>query len=176
MEIKTNRLYIRRVNRSDVLQIRELNKNDNVNDFFGSIPEEDRAEAFRDSEAVEKLFALMENNLDTDDDIFYGAWENDSLIGFIAIVNPASDKPSIQIEIDPAYHHKGYGYEFLSALLKHLFETESYTHIQYLVMPSNAASIALVEKVGGALREPESIIEKLLVRVYHITRPSISRS
>lgn len=173
MEIKTNRLFIRRVNRSDVLHIRELNKNDNVNDFFGSVSEEDRAEAFRDSEAVEKLFALMENNLDTDDDIFYGAWENESLIGFIAIVNPASRTPGIQIEIDPAYHHRGYGYEFLSALLKHLFETESYTYIQYLVMPSNAASIALVEKVGGVRQEPESCIEKLLVRVYHISKQSV---
>lgn len=170
MEIKTNRLYIRRVSRNNVLHIRELNKNDNVNDFFDAIPEEDRAEAFRDSEAVENLFALMENNLDTDDDIFYGAWVNDSLIGFIAIVNPASRTPGIQIEIDPAYHHRGYGYEFLSALLKHLFETESYTYIQYLVMPSNTASLALVEKVGGVLQEPESFIEKLLIRVYRITR------
>lgn len=170
MEITTNRLYIRRANQSDVLHIRELNNNNNVSDFLGSIPEEDRAEAFRDREAVEKLFALMENNFDAPDDIFYGAWENDALIGFIAIVNPKSDKPGIQIEIDPAYHHKGYGYEFLSAILKHLFETESFTYIQYLVMPTNAASIALVEKVGGALQKPGSFIEKLLIRVYHITK------
>lgn len=170
MEIKTNRLCIRRVSRSDVLHIRELNKNDNVNNFFGSVPEADRAEAFRDSNAVEKLFTLMESNLDTDNDIFYGAWKNDTLMGFIAIVNPTSHTPGIQIEIDPAYHHKGYGYEFLSAILKHLFETESFTYIQYLVMPTNAASIALVEKVGGALQKPGSFIEKLLIRVYHITK------
>jgi RimJ/RimL family protein N-acetyltransferase len=152
------------------LHIRELNKNDAVNDFFGSVPEEDRAEAFRDSNAVEKLFTLMESNLDTDNDIFYGAWKNDTLVGFIAIVNPTSHTPGIQIEIAPAYHRKGYGYEFLSAILKHLFETESFTYIQYLVMPTNAASIALVEKVGGALQKPGSFIEKLLIRVYHITK------
>lgn len=51
MEIKTNRLYIRRANQSEVLHIRELNNNNNVRDFLGSIPEEDRAKAFREDYA-----------------------------------------------------------------------------------------------------------------------------
>ena len=40
--------------------------------------------------------------------------------------------------------------------------------LHYLVKPSNKASIALVEKVGGQLQPPDSEVERILLRTYLI--------
>lgn len=173
MEIKTNRLTITEIAQRDIMRIRELNNNNATDKHLASIPEEDRAVAFRDSEAVSKLCERFDSSIETEDDDFYGAWKGDLLIGFI-VVNADSDISELQIEIDPEFHHLGYGYEFLSALLKHLFENEDYTFIRYSVLPTNIASIALVEKIGGVLQPPESYIEELLVRTYHISKLSMA--
>lgn len=58
---------------------------------------------------------------------------------------------------------------FLSALMRYLFET-GYCRFHYAVMPDNAASIALVEKVGGILQPLKSEAERLLFKTYHIIK------
>ena len=89
------------------------------------------------------------------------------MIGYISLTNYTSQLPDLQIELAPAYQGQGYGYEFLSSLIDHLFAT-GYTRFRYAVMPNNKASIALVEKAGGRLQEPVSEAERLLLRTYHI--------
>ena len=87
-----------------------------------------------------------------------------------AITNCRSQLPDLQIELAPSYQRQGYGYEFLSTLTKYLFNS-GYTCFRYAVMPNNQASIALVEKIGGQLLEPESEVERLLFRTYYIRKP-----
>jgi hypothetical protein len=95
------------------------------------------------------------------------------MIGYIALVNCAAKAPELQIEIAPDYQGKGYGYEFLKAVLRSVFKKRGYDAIRYTVLPSNGASIALVKKVGAFLQEPASEAERILIRTYLVSSLSM---
>ena len=169
-EIVTQRLQIRKATREEIKQIAALNNADRSSSYLDSLSSEDREVIFRDAEAVQKLIAQLAAVLGDGDVLSYGAWSGSEMIGYITLNNCTSKMPDLQIELAPAYQGQGYGYEFLSSLTDYLFGT-GYSCFRYAVMPNNAASIALVEKVGGILQVPSSESERLLFKTYHITKP-----
>lgn len=168
-EIVTARLSIRKALKEETRAIAELNDPDRSSSYLNSLSVEDRDIIFQDTEAVKKLLALLAATVGNGDALSYGAWLDAEMIGYVTLNNCMSEMPDLQIEMAPAYQGKGYGYEFLSALIDYLFIT-GYKKFRYAVMPSNAASIALVEKSGGVLQNPESEAERLLLKTYHIVR------
>lgn len=173
MELKTERLVIREAACEEAKQISGQNDGNSANMFLTSLSEEDIAIIFNDKEEVSNLLTRFCNIIGNGNSEIYGAWKNKTLLGFISIVNAESRTPELQIEIAPKFQNKGYGFEFLSALLKHLFEERKFQYIRYTVLPDNERSIALVENIGALLQEPKSEAEKLLIRTYHITKLSM---
>lgn len=173
MEIKTERLVIREISHGEAQQISKLNDPKTVNEYLATLDDKQIAVIFKDKNAVADLLNRFRNSIDNGDGKIYGALKDGLLIGFISIVTGGSEIPELQIEIAPNYHGKGYGYEFMAALLPYLFESEKYDSIRYTVLPTNAASIALIKKIGAFLQSPKSEVEKLLVQTYLISRLSM---
>ena len=174
MELKTERLIIRNATYEETKQISEQNGSDSVDGFLASLSTEDIAVIFQDKVAVSDLLTRFSNSLGDGNSEIYGAWEDENLVGFIAIVNGESGTPELQIEIAPKYQNKGYGFEFLAALLKFLIDKKAYQYIQYTVLPNNQASIALVNRIGAVLQTPKSEAERLLICTYHISKKSMA--
>lgn len=168
-EIITARLLIRNTSKEETRRIAELNDPDHSASYLNSLSAEDRNIIFQDADTVKELLTRLAATVGDGDAISYGAWLASEMIGYITLNNYTSEMPDLQIEMDPVYQGQGYGYEFLSALTKHLFDN-GYAKFRYAVMPNNAASIALVEKVGGTLQTPDSNAERLLFRTYHIIK------
>ena len=97
----------------------------------------------------------------------YGVWLDSTLIGYIGLKDPTDAIPEIQIEFAPEYHRQGYGYEALCKMVDQFFAM-GYQCLRYVVVPANKASVALVEKVGGQLQQPNTEIERVLFRTYFI--------
>lgn len=176
MELKTKRLVIREATYEESKQISMQNSGDSVDTFLASLSKEEIAVIFQDKDAVSDLLTRFTNSIGEGDSDIYGAWKEDNLVGFIAIVNGESGTPELQIEIAPKFQNKGYGFEFLDALLKHLFEQKDFNYIRYTVMPNNKPSISLVNHVGASLQEPKSEAERLLICTYHITKETIKNT
>lgn len=170
VEIVTTRLLIRRATKEDTKKIEKLNNTGGSAAYLHGLSDEDREVIFRDTKAVQELMARMATALGNGEAQSYGAWLGSEIIGYITLNNCHSEMPDLQIALAPAYQGQGYGYEFLSALIKDLFRI-GYCQFRYMVMPYNAASIALVEKVGGILQAPTSEAEHLLFKTYHIVKP-----
>ncbi len=176
MELKTKRLVIREATYEESKQISMQNSGDSVDAFLASLSKEEIAVIFQDKDAVSDLLTRFANNIGEGNSDIYGAWKEDDFVGFIALVNGESGIPELQIEIAPNFQNKGYGYEFLDALLKHLFEQKDFNYIRYTVMPNNKPSISLVNRIGASLQEPKSEAERLLICTYHITKGSIKNT
>ncbi len=80
----------------------------------------------------------------------YSADNTPRLIGDIGIhfLEEASQTVELGITIAPSYQRFGYGSEALSTLIDHLFGALQKHRIIASIDPTNAASIALVKKVG----------------------------
>lgn len=170
VELVTERLMIRKATREEIKQIAEMNNTDRSSAYLASLSAEDRDAIFCDADAVKEMLARLIATVGDGAAVSYGAWVGTEMIGYITLNNCTSEMPDLQIELAPAYQGQGYGFEFLSELIKYLFIV-GYTRFRYAVMPNNAASIALVEKVGGILQAPSSEAESLLLKTYHIVKP-----
>lgn len=170
VEVITQRLTIRKATREEIKQISNQNNANRSSAYLAGLSKEDRDIIFRDSDAVTDLLARLAAVVGDGAAVSYGAWFGAEMIGYITLNNCNAEMPDLQIELAPTYHGQGFGFEFLSELLDYLFAT-GYTCFRYAVMPNNAASIALVEKVGGILQAPESEAEGLLLKTYHIMKP-----
>ena len=170
MELVTERLIIHEVTSEDTNQISDQNSNNSVDEYLSSHSKDDIAVIFQDQDAVSALLTRFSNSIGNGNSDIYGAWKDDNLIGFIALINGESGTPELQIEIAPPFQNQGYGFEFLHALLDHLFETRNFQYIRYTVLPNNKASISLVNKIGALLQEPKSEAERLLICTYHIVK------
>ena len=173
MELKTERLIIREASYEDTKKISEQNNANSAGNFLASLSEEDKEIIFKDTDAVSGLLTRFSNSIGDGSSEIYGAWKKETLIGFISLVNVDSGTPEIQIEIAPKYQHKGYGYEFLFAVMEYIFEKQRFDYVRYTVLPNNDASIALVKSIGAFLQEPKSDVEKLLIQTYHISKLSM---
>ena len=175
MKLNTNRLTISEVTYEESTKISAKIGGDSVNEFLATLTENDIAIIFRDQDAVSDLLTRFSNSIGDGNSEIYGAWEDEELIGFIAIVNGESGTPELQIEIAPEFQNKGYGFEFLNALLKYLFEKNDFEYIRYTVLPNNRPSILLVNHIGASLQEPKSEAERLLICTYHITKETMAK-
>lgn len=173
MELKTDRLVIRKATSEEASQISTQISDDSVDTFLATLSKEDIAVIFQDQDAVSTLLTRFSNSIGNGNSEIYGTWKNDVLVGFVALVNGESNTPELQIEIAPRFQNKGYGFEFLKALLKYLFEKNDFQYIRYTVLPNNKPSIALVNRIGASLQTPKSDAERLLICTYHITQESM---
>ena len=175
MELKTDRLIISEATYDESTKISAEIGGDSVDEYLSKLSENDIAIIFKDQKAVSDLLTRFSNSIGDGNSEIYGAWEDEELIGFIAIVNGESGTPELQIEIAPEFQNKGYGFEFLDALLKYLFEKNDFEYIRYTVLPNNKPSISLVNHIGASLQEPKSEAERLLVCTYHITKETMAK-
>lgn len=174
MELKTNHLIIKDATIDEANIISEQNTDDSVDKFLSSLSEADKFKIFQDQDAVKSLITHFSNCIGEGNSEIYGAWKDGQLIGFIALINGETGTPELQIEIAPPFQNKGYGFEFLDALLRHLFEIRKFGYIRYTVLPNNTPSISLVEHIGASQQAPKSEAERLLIRTYHITKESVA--
>ena len=173
MEIKTQRLVIRETSSADMKEFRETcNDTTSVTDYLTNLSDAELSVAFQDVAGLSAFFSRLTNSVGDGNEAIYGAYMVDDLIGYIAIVE--SEIPDLQIALAPSFRSQGYGFEFLYALLKYLFAEKQYEVIRYTVLPTNKASIKLVEKVGATLQPPKSNAEKLFIRTYHISKESLT--
>ena len=174
MDLITKRLTIREITYEQTNGIRDKNNNSgSVNDLFASLSRETLLLACSEAGAISDLISRLEGSMETEGKIHYGAWRDTELIGYISMIDPRSKAPELQIEIAPNFQGCGYGYEFCLSLLKHFFESKTYEYVRYTVLPTNTASIRLVEKIGAELQPARSKIESLLMRTYHISSASM---
>ena len=174
MNLTTNRLTICEIDYEQTVGISNKNSNDNsVANHFASLSKEQLSLIISNKATVANLVSTIERKYKSQSRVHYGAWKNDELLGYISLLDADKPMPELQIEIVPEFQGQGYGYEFCLALLKYLFESETYESIRYVTLPSNIASIKLVEKIGSDLQLPLSDVEALLMRTYHISRLSI---
>lgn len=101
MKLNTNRLTISEVTYEESTKISAKIGGDSVNEFLATLTENDVAIIFRDQDAVSDLLTRFSNSIGDGNSEIYGAWEDEELIGFIAIVNGESGTPELQIEIAP---------------------------------------------------------------------------
>jgi RimJ/RimL family protein N-acetyltransferase len=174
-EIRTKRLAIRPCSQEAADVISKSNGEGNSAKYLASLSDEQIAVICEDKDQVELLLKRLSANLGNGDSLLYGAWLNQKMIGYIALVNCAAKVPELQIEIAPDYQDKGYGYEFLKAVLRSVFKKHGYDAIRYTVLPSNGASIALVKKVGAILQKPASEAERILIKTYLISSRTMNR-
>ena len=173
MELVTERLVIHEATSEDANRISEQNSSDSVNGYLSSLSKDDIAVIFQDRDAVSALLTRFSNSIGDGNSEIYGAWKNDTLIGFISLINGESGTPELQIEIAPPFQNQGYGFEFLGALLNYLFARKNFQYIRYTVLPNNNASIALVKHIGAEVQTPKSDAERLLICTYHINKNTI---
>lgn len=169
-EIITARLHIGEISKKDIQGITETNDEQRVIRYLDSLSETDKDTIFQDLSEVRRIMDRFSCIVNSEKTLSFGAWAEDNLIGYIQLANYEDPVPELQIEIASCYHKQGYGYEFLTEVLRYLFHTYQFLSIGYSVMPDNIASIRLVEKVGGVLQKPASRAEELLFRSYLIQR------
>jgi RimJ/RimL family protein N-acetyltransferase len=172
-EIRTRRLIIRPCSQESADAISKSNGDDNVTKYLSSLSDEQIAIIFKDKAQVELLLKRISASRGDGNSLLYGAWLDQKMIGYIALVNCAAKIPDLQIEMAPDYQGKGYGYEFLKTVLRYVFKKHGYDAIRYTVLPSNDASIALVKKVGAFLQEPASEAERILIKTYLVSSLSM---
>lgn len=119
MELTTERLIIHEVTSEDANQISSQISDDSVDKHLSSLSKDDIAVIFQDQDAVSALLTRFSNSIGDGNSEIYGAWKNDTLIGFISLINGESGTPELQIEIAPPFQNQGYGFEFLGALLNY---------------------------------------------------------
>ena len=175
MELTTKRLIIHEVTSEDANQISSQISDDSVDKYLSSLSKDDIAVIFQDQDAVSALLTRFSNSIGDGNSEIYGAWKDDTLIGFISLINGESGTPELQIEIAPPFQNQGYGFEFLKALLNYIFEIKNFRYIRYTVLPNNNASIALIQRIGAVLQTPKSDAERLLICTYHISKDTITK-
>ena len=168
--IRTKRLIIEPVDIGLVEKI-SAQTNDNAADhFLNSLSDEEVKVVLSDMEVVKNILMEMEYKRASPDVRAVGAWYGENIVGYVTILRCIDDIPEIQIEILGAYQHRGFGFELLFNLLKEIFVTEQTKYFRYVAVPTNKASIALVEKLGAELQTPKSEAEKILFKTYWIKR------
>ena len=95
MELTTGRLVIRRATYEESNQISEQISGNSVDDYLASLSKEDIAVIFQDQDAVSALLTRFSNSIGDGNSEIYGAWKEDTLIGFISIVNAESGTPEL---------------------------------------------------------------------------------
>lgn len=152
--IETERLILREILETDAAALFDIFSDDAVTRYY------DLATFTDISQAKQMIGRLAARNAEGE----LLRWgiilkENDRLIGtggFNQFMRPWS-RGGIGYDLAPAYWKQEYATEALRAMLQYSFAHEHLNRVEALVMPGNAASARVLEKLGfqreGVLRE-----------------------
>lgn len=101
--------------------------------------------------------------------------ETVEFMGYCQYKNLSTSKPDIGIELLPQFQHKGLGYAVCNALMHVFFEKTAFQGIYYKVERKNAASIALVEKLGGKRDSVDHLHEQLLSALHALSDEELAQ-
>lgn len=101
--------------------------------------------------------------------------QNGEFMGYCQYKNLSTSKPDIGIELLPQFRKQGIGYGVCSALIRVFFEKTASSEIYYKVERKNAASIALVEKLGGKRDGVNHVHEQLLSALNTMSAEEIAK-
>ena len=161
----TNRLKIQEISEKEIHIISSQNTTVRMDEYLMSLPKDVIGKIMMDREAVMELMGRLQETLEAEYIGVYGGFLDTRLIGYVSLAR-CKDMPEIQIEILPEYHGQGYGSELLNQVVLKAFEDFCIDRFKYVVNPSNKASIALVERLGGILQVPKSYAEEMLLKTY----------
>lgn len=128
---------------------------------------EEHPEIIADTKELRRVLDVMGSMYDKDE-LCYGAFLNDELVGFVNLVHPDGDFPILQYEVKEDYHRKGLGYEAITGYLRAYWEAYHSSSVFALIRPNNTASIALIKKLSGILVPPKSLLEELMFSTYKV--------
>lgn len=157
-EIITERLILERLSENDINFIIELVNTDGWIKFIGN----------RNIHTIETAIAYIQK-IKANPNIKY--WtvkikETMQPIGLVTLIKrDYLEHPDIGFAFLLDFLNKGYAYEGTSAILTHLIQNKSLTHILAETLPENIISIKLVEKLGLKF-EKEMEIENEILHIY----------
>ncbi|MBO2528191.1 MAG: N-acetyltransferase [Clostridiales bacterium] len=140
MELKTERLTLKPLSDSDRDAMKELMTNETIKKTF-MIPD-----ACSD-EALEKMFAALKRQSNSDDHYFRGIYLDNALIGFINDVEIKDKSIEIGWAVHPKHHNRGYATEAAKRVIEDLFSL-GYTKVVAGAFIENPASFKVMEKLG----------------------------
>lgn len=168
LELKTTHLTIKEIDQETAQQQARYDGGQAVQAHMATLSEEALLEIVGAKAQLQELFDMLEKIAHSQDKQYFGAFLKGRQIGCITWVNPQSNCPELQIEIQEGFRGHGYGREFLNGFLKGLFEKRHRLTVQYTVMLSNKPSLALARKIGF-LQESNNPVERFFVKRYHIS-------
>ena len=116
---------------------------------------------------LQKTLAFTRSLITAENEVYAVTLRNNSkIIGYFQVLNQNSATPSIGIGLFRDYQRQGYGTELLRAAVDAFSRMGKYTELKCFTWAANTASIGMIEKVGGALAEPEFEHQHLFYREY----------
>ena len=161
------RLDIQGCSAEQIKSITERNTTVRLEEHLASLSEEVIANIMADQMSVMALIVRLEQLVDSPYSIMYGGWYQGEMIAYVAFTEMEACA-EVHVEVLPEYQGQGFASELLSRTVEMIFSENRYPYLQYTVIPSNLPSIALVEKLGGALQKPASYVEEMLLKTYVI--------
>ena len=170
--LETERLRIKEVDEEIAKRVSEnINDGEDMTSFMKSIPESVLKEAIADSNQVLAFVKAIASAHMTKDVIRFGAWTHaDELIAYVGLSNVSTEVSELQIMVMREHQGEGYATELLTALIPYLFKKYGFDRIVYRLRTNNIPSEKLINKLGGVIQKPNSRIEELTVKTYHIVR------
>ncbi len=148
--IKTERLTIKPYAAEDEARMIALLVNEEIKKTF-IIPD------FKSHEEARKMFRKLWDYSFDDNHYERGIYQDGTLIGFVNDVEIEGTTIEIGYVIDPAFHHRGYATEMLSAVIDDLF-TKGYRKIVAGAFETNIASFRVMEKCGMTRIDKETFM------------------
>jgi RimJ/RimL family protein N-acetyltransferase len=147
--LTTLRLRLRRYSAADAASVSRLvedNRDHLLQNFM------DMATGLRTPAQVEGFLAERSQLWDTRQHFCYGIWLTaaEQLIGQLHIKNIAWHIPSAELAyfIGAEHTRQGYASEVIRAALELTFETHGFERVSLRIIPANAPSLKLAEKLG----------------------------
>ncbi len=168
--LKSNRLVIREIDEFLALQISEtVNDGDDITAYLETLPEKAVQDSLQDMQSVLDFAQSLSALRNSSDIKRYGAWNQvGELIAYVGLIYWSTGTPELQITVAKANQQLGYGKEFLQALLPWLFQHFDVKYFIYRVRNNNIPSEKIVQSLGGIRQEPQSALEKLILKTYRI--------
>lgn len=155
-EIKSPRLFLRKMNFLDKAQLFEIWSDPEVTKYMN-------IDRFTSMKQVEEMIQLFETLSQNNEAIRYSIIEADSeeiigTCGFNAI-DYDNVKAEIGYDLRRKYWGKGYAAEAITSLIHYAFNDLNINRVEAKIEPENRNSIKLIERLGfiyeGTLREAE---------------------
>lgn len=134
--IKTNRLILRAIKKSDAQNLKYLLKPE-IEKFSGPYMPHNKKQL---TQHINRIKGDTAWGITLDDGTFIGD------IGVFSVID--NEIGEISWYIDPSYWHQGYAFEAGNAVLKYCFETLGFVRISTQISADNQKSRHLAEKLG----------------------------